>query len=423
MNNLPVTALGPDDPDDGDAGRRQRGKVIAERARIVKTGAGYKVPSQSTNRFYHVLMVANEAVCGCPDFEARGLFCKHIYSVKYHLRTDSAPANVLVEAKPDRPTYGQNWSAYNKAQIHEGEIFARLLRELCDTIVQPPQKMGRPRLPMSDMIYAIATKVYRTFSGRRVMSDIRNALSSGQLDVAPAHTSISHYLGKPELTPLLEALIQRSAIPLVGIEDHFSPDSSGFSTKTYVRWYDTKWGRERKKIRWLKAHIASGAVTNVVAAAQVTDDDAHDTNFFEWLVNTTAKTFDVKEISADKAYLSRKNLHIVDAIGAVPYIQFKKNSMARPIRGTRDALWEKMFHLYAYNREEFNAHYHRRSNVESTFSMVKGKFGTAVRSKNATAQINETLSKILCHNIVVLVQSMYALDVVPEFEDELRVAA
>ncbi len=64
---------------------------------------------------------------------------------------------------------------------------------------------------------------------------------------------------------------------------------------------------------------------------------------------------------------------------------------------------------YQYKREEFIQHYHKRSNVESTFSMIKAKFGGFVRSKLATAQVNEVLCKILCHNICCLIQSSYEL--------------
>ena len=60
-------------------------------------------------------------------------------------------------------------------------------------------------------------------------------------------------------------------------------------------------------------------------------------------------------------------------------------------------------------------HYHKRSNVESTFAMIKAKFGDALRSKTKTAQVNEALCKILCHNICCVIQSMYELKVKPEF--------
>ena len=38
-------------------------------------------------------------------------------------------------------------------------------------------------------------------------------------------------------------------------------------------------------------------------------------------------------------------------------------------------------------------------------------------SKTTEAQVNEVLVKILCHNIVVLIQSMYELDIIPAFAD------
>jgi transposase len=60
-------------------------------------------------------------------------------------------------------------------------------------------------------------------------------------------------------------------------------------------------------------------------------------------------------------------------------------------------------------------HYHKRSNVESTFSMVKAKFGGSVRSKLPAAQINEVLCKILCHNLCRLIQSMSELEVEATF--------
>ena len=43
--------------------------------------------------------------------------------------------------------------------------------------------------------------------------------------------------------------------------------------------------------------------------------------------------------------------------------------------------------------------------------MIKMKFGGAVRSKTPTAQVNEVLVKILCHNICVLIQSFYEFGV------------
>jgi len=59
--------------------------------------------------------------------------------------------------------------------------------------------------------------------------------------------------------------------------------------------------------------------------------------------------------------------------------------------------------------------YHRRSNIESAYSMIKGKFGSSLRSKSETGQINEALCKILAHNICVLIQEMHELGIEPAF--------
>lgn len=119
----------------------------------------------------------------------------------------------------------------------------------------------------------------------------------------------------------------------------------------------------------------------------------------------------MNEVSADKAYSSRANLKLVVSKAASPYIDFKETSKANP----KDATWMRLYHFYAYNQEWFKQHYHKRSNVETTFSMIKGKFGSSLRSKTYQAQMNELLCKILCHNICCLIQSIYELGIEPEF--------
>src|SRR6266581_662522 len=98
--------------------------------------------------------------------------------------------------------------------------------------------------------------------------------------------------------------------------------------------------------------------------------------------------------------------------GAIPYIPFKTNSKAgQSTYGAKSSLWDRMFHFYNLHREEFLTHYHKRSNVETTFHMIKAKFGQRLRSKTLTAQINEALCKVLCHNLCVVIQSVHELGV------------
>src|SRR5207248_8501781 len=104
---------------------------------------------------------------------------------------------------------------------------------------------------------------------------------------------------------------------------------------------------------------------------EILEREAEDCTQFKQRDQTTARNgFAVKEVPADKAYLSHDNLELVEKIGGTAYIPFKVNS----VPGEAGSLWEKMYHYYAMNREEYMAKYHQRSNVESVFSMAKAKF-------------------------------------------------
>jgi hypothetical protein len=54
--------------------------------------------------------------------------------------------------------------------------------------------------------------------------------------------------------------------------------------------------------------------------------------------------------------------------------------------------------------------------------MIKAKFGSAVRSKTPTAQMNEVLCKVICHNLCVVVKYIHELGIEANFWAESRVA-
>ena len=174
--------------DDGDTGRRQRGLAIAALVPISKDRFGYRVPSQSSKKreSYIVTLDGDNGGCSCPDYEERQKPCKHLYAVQYVIQREELPNDTVAKTRAVRATYKRDWPAYNAAQIHEGDHFVTLLRALCDTVPQPPQRgPGRPRLPISDMLFAVMVKVYSTMSTRRAMSDLRAAHADGILNRLP----------------------------------------------------------------------------------------------------------------------------------------------------------------------------------------------------------------------------------------------
>lgn len=391
--------------------RVERGRAIAKSKKLRQAPDGsWVVLSQTLPKVRYVVRPENDT-CSCPDYGQWELPCKHLYAVKFacfpeQLEIDHEGSEVV------RPTYSQDWPAYNAAQVNEKDHFQTLLRSLCDGIPQPEQRKGRPRLLLSDMVYACTMKVYTTVSGRRASTDIRECVAKGLIDKAPHYNSVSNYLGKPELTPILVALIERAASPLKAIESEFAVDATGFGTCTYTRWFDHKYGKEQRHQIWLKAHAMVGTKTNVVTAIEVTEGSRNDSPEFAGLVAATMKTFNIQEVSADKAYLSHRNLEAVANAGAKPFIPFKSNNKGE---GEGSEHWQKLWHLFWFKRDEFSKHYHLRSNVESTFSAIKRKFGGSLRSKDFTSQVNEVLCKVLAYNIVVLVHEMYELGIKPDF--------
>ena len=389
--------------------REQKALEIAAKTKIRRKAGTWLVPSQAGNGAEY-RVDGQVRGCTCPDFEKRGTHCKHMFAVEYVLERERS-ITTTVEGDATTTTvsevirYKQVWSAYNSAQTNEKAMFLSLLYELCAGIDEPIQTMGRPRLSMADMIFSSAFKVYSTVSSRRFMTDLKDAHARHYLARLPHYNSIIGYLEKPELTPYLKQLITQSSLPLKSIETDFAVDASGFATATYSRWFSAKYGKEMDAHDWIKVHLMCGVKTNIVTSVEISGPSVHDTNMFAPLVNATAKNFDVAEVSADKAYSNKANLTVAENKGIKPYIDFRKNT--KPT-GKVD-VWHRMFHYYQMNREEFYQRYHKRSNVESTFSMIKAKFGGYLRSKTFTAQANEALCKILCHNLCCLIQSAYEL--------------
>ncbi len=196
--------------------RQQKGLEIAARFKLANRNGLWSVPSQSSQKRYQVDPAAGN--CSCPDHEFTQLKCKHIFAVEFTIQretitttvTDSEGNSTTVTStseKVTRKTYRQNWPTYNAAQTNEKAHFLAFLYELCSGIEEPIQTNGRPRLPLADIIFAATYKTYATVSGRRFVSDLRDALAKGYLTKMPSYNSIFDYFKMESLTPYLKHLI------------------------------------------------------------------------------------------------------------------------------------------------------------------------------------------------------------------------
>lgn len=421
-------------PDGADARRAARGQRIATSTPIAKTENGWTIPSDSRpGVHYHIWTDENGAHCDCPDTLRT---CKHIVALQLQLEGQpkgkavpalaSAPAMATLEtpppsnvstpmladlsASPDQLTY---WQAYNRAQTNEGLLLPRLLHALCALVPEEVcEGRGRPSASVRDLLFGEIMREYYGLSSRRCQTGIRQAAADGYISNPYTHNTGTNFLNRPETTDLLRALITEAARPLRGIEKTFAPDSSGFSTCTYNRWQDDKHSPERTRAHYVKTHIMVGVQSHIITAASASVEPVADITMLRPLLEETrGAQFTVEELTADAAYLSEPMLEWLRETGTDPWIPFRANSRFH----YDESIWDKYLATFLLNQELFAEHYHQRSQVETTFSMIKAKYGASVRGKTSTSQANGVLCKLLANNLYVLVQSIYKLGMTPEF--------
>ena len=74
-----------------------------------------------------------------------------------------------------------------------------------------------PRLPIADMLFAVGPQGLQPMSGRRAMTDFRNAQAGGLLSTCPSFSTAFRYMEDPTLTPVLKSLIEQNGLPLKAV--------------------------------------------------------------------------------------------------------------------------------------------------------------------------------------------------------------
>ncbi len=324
--------------------------------------------------------------------------------------------NIQMEIQRKLPVekkHKQDWHKYNLAKTNEKRLFYELLNDLANIIKSQEYHFGRPAIPIRDLFFCMGLKLYSNYGGRKAASDVKSSKEAGYISTTPHYNTITEFLACPATYELLSKMVTISAMPLRHLEDKFSLDSSGFGSYQYERWQRVRL-RNSKHRNYLKGHILIGTRTNIVCSCEITPGNFSDVRQAPALILKSAANFNMKEISADKAYSSKLIHRIIYSIGAIPYIPFKKNIKSANSKDT--PIWNEMFLMFKNNQEEWRERYNKRSNVETVFSMIKVRLGEFLRCKEFESQRNELMMKFICHNICCLIQEMYENNVKVDFD-------
>lgn len=434
--------------------REERGRQIAQLGGIHQLGARYVVPAQSANANVPTYLVdVIEQSCTCPDYELRRLPCKHQEAVLFWLAWQEGAMNDNDGSDGNDATVGettqvtlpptkkkqqskQNWPAYNRAQTTELPRVRKMLFALLQGVPNQEREAGTPGqkpIPDREAAFGLVAKVYSGCSGRRAEGDMHAYVAQGFLSRAWDANTLFRAMESEAMTPILTWALEEAArvqVPFENVAGQFAFDATGFRTPVrrvrdekeiiVARWSDQKHKKDKKQKvvwfhEWVKLHAGVGTLTNVITAAHVSagmGKGSGDSPHFIPLLNTTAQRFAVKQVSGDKGYLDEHNLDAVAAIGAVPFVPFKTNSLGMDHPNEQ---WRRMFAYFDLKKEEFLRCYHRRSNVESTFGALKATLGDSVSSKKLVAQQNEVLAKCLLWNLSRIVHTIEEFGVAAEF--------
>ena len=318
--------------------------------------------------------------------------------------------------KKKKKRYPRDEALYNKIQENEFPIvFACLPGAILAVLDKPDLGSGKGRKPkkLYDILTCLFVKKYIDFSLRRSMGILRVFNYVGIIDAEiPCFKTLDNYLKKREIQPYLKKLIVLTSDLFSNIERCLATDATGIATTCYSSWYSIRIRRETRKRDHLMVHISAGTRSNVVVAIDIRTKKGEDNIIFRSHVKKVGERFDVDEWSGDKMYLSRANCDAVVEIGANPWFKIKSNTTSRA-KGSSG--WKKMVRSFKEEPEVANPKYHKRSNVESTNSSKKRKFGSSVSSRLPVSQVNEEYLSWIGYNFSMVPRAIYEFKVKPEF--------
>jgi len=302
----------------------------------------------------------------------------------------------------------RNESLYNLAQENEVLVFLNYLPKAVIRVARDKtlwKGEGRPPKDLYDILVCLMIQHYIGFSTRRSMGIIKVFTSFARMHVEmPCFKTLSNYRNKEELKTYLDSLIEETSKPLSLLENDFSTDATGASTKTFSSWYSIRAKKRSRRRDHIMTHVTTSRILNSAVAVDTGCRKGKDSIYMREHINQVKKNFRINDWCGDGAYCSRDNCEAVRKVNGNPWFKPRKNSVLKK-RGCK--AYNDMLLAYVIEHEKSLKHYHKRSNSESTFSAKKRKFGNVVRSRNNTAKENEEHSKWIAYNFPVLARAKF----------------